>query len=129
MRDVINFIEKYNNFIIIGHKDPDFDCIGSSLALSSFLSRIGKNSILLNEGPFVRKEIIPFKDKFLSEWPNIDLSDYSAIILDCSILDRIGDEFIFYVKDMPILVIDHHMSGEKLKCESYIDPFAPSTTF
>lgn len=64
MRDVINFIEKYNNFIIIGHKDPDFDCIGSSLALSSFLSRIGKNSVLLNEGPFVRKEIIPFKDKF-----------------------------------------------------------------
>ncbi|WP_187983052.1 DHH family phosphoesterase [Borreliella bavariensis] len=129
MRDVINFIEKYNNFIIIGHKDPDFDCIGSSLALSSFLSRIGKNSVLLNEGPFARKEIIPFKDKFLSEWPNIELSDYSVIILDCSILDRIGDEFIFYVKDMPILVIDHHMSGEKLKCESYIDPFAPSTTF
>lgn len=129
MIDVIEFIKKYNNFIIIGHKDPDFDCIGSSLALASFLSRIGKRAIMLNEGPFVRKEIIPFKDKFLSRWPDIASSDYAVIILDCSILNRIGDEFAFYVKDMPILVIDHHASGDKLDVPGYIDPFAPSTTF
>ncbi|AWG42976.1 bifunctional oligoribonuclease/PAP phosphatase NrnA [Candidatus Borreliella tachyglossi] len=125
----IEFIRKYDNFIIIGHKDPDFDCIGSSLALASFLSRIGKKSIMLNEGPFVRKELIPFKDKFLSVWPDIDFSDYAVIILDCSILDRIGDEFVFYVKDMPTLVIDHHASGDKLDVPGYIDPLAPSTTF
>ncbi|WKC58164.1 bifunctional oligoribonuclease/PAP phosphatase NrnA [Borrelia sp. P9F1] len=125
----IEFIKRYDNFIIIGHKDPDFDCIGSSLALASFLSRIGKKSIMLNEGPFVRREIIPLKDKFLSQWPNIDSSDHAVIILDCSIFDRIGDEFVFYVKDMPILVIDHHASGDKLDVPSYIDPLAPSTTF
>ncbi|AHH08590.1 bifunctional oligoribonuclease/PAP phosphatase NrnA [Borrelia anserina] len=129
MIDVIEFIRKYNNFIIVGHKDPDFDCIGSSLALASFLSRIGKKAIMLNEGPFVRKEIIPFKDKFLSKWPDIDSLDHGVIILDCSIFDRIGDEFVFYVKDMPILVIDHHASGDKLDAPGYIDPFAPSTTF
>ncbi|QMU99379.1 bifunctional oligoribonuclease/PAP phosphatase NrnA [Borrelia sp. A-FGy1] len=125
----IEFIRKYNNFIIIGHKDPDFDCIGSSLALSSFLSRIGKKAIMLNEGPFNRREIIPFKDKFLSKWPDIDSSEYAVIILDCSIFDRIGDEFVFYVKYMPMLVIDHHASGDKLDVPSYIDPLAPSTTF
>ncbi|WP_024654881.1 DHH family phosphoesterase [Borrelia hispanica] len=129
MIDVIEFIKKYDNFIIVGHKDPDFDCIGSSLALASFLRRIGKGIILLNEGPFVRKEIIPFREKFLSRWPDINLSDYAVIILDCSIFDRIGDEFVFYVKDMPILVIDHHSSGDKLDTLGYIDPGAPSTTF
>ncbi|UER67774.1 bifunctional oligoribonuclease/PAP phosphatase NrnA [Borrelia sp. BU AG58] len=125
----VEFIRKYDNFIIIGHKDPDFDCIGSSLALASFLARMGKGSIMLNEGPFVRREIIPFKDRFLAQWPNIDSSDYAVIILDCSIFDRIGDEFVFYVKDMPILVIDHHASGDKLDVPSYIDSLAPSTTF
>ncbi|ETZ18778.1 Phosphoesterase, DHH family protein [Borrelia duttonii CR2A] len=125
MIDVIEFIKKYDNFIIVGHKDPDFDCIGSSLALASFLRRIGKGIILLNEGPFVRKEIIPFKEKFLSKWPNINLLDYAVIILDCSVFDRIGDEFVFYVKDMPILVIDHHSSGDKLDTLGYIDSGAP----
>ncbi|BCR22030.1 bifunctional oligoribonuclease/PAP phosphatase NrnA [Borrelia sp. HM] len=129
MIDVIEFIKKYNNFIIIGHKDPDFDCIGSSLALSSFLSRINKKALMLNEGPFVRKEIIPFKDRFLSRWPGIDFSDYAVIILDCSIYDRIGDEFVFYIKNMPIVVIDHHASGDKLDAPGYIEPCAPSTTF
>ncbi|WP_024653425.1 DHH family phosphoesterase [Borrelia persica] len=129
MIDVIEFIKKYDNFIIVGHKDPDFDCIGSSLALASFLRRIGKKAIMINEGPFVRKEILPFRDQFLSRWPDINSSGYAVIILDCSIFDRIGDEFVFYVKDMPILVIDHHASGDRLDTLGYIDPNAPSTTF
>ncbi|QFP41749.1 bifunctional oligoribonuclease/PAP phosphatase NrnA [Borrelia miyamotoi] len=129
MIDVVNFIKKYNNFIIIGHKEPDFDCIGSSLALASFLSRINKKAIMLNEGPFVRKEIIPFENKFLSRWPDVDFSDYAVIILDCSIYDRVGDEFVFYIKKMPIVVIDHHASGDKLDAPGCVDPCAPSTTF
>ena len=32
-----NFIKAHNNFIIVGHKDPDGDCISSSLGVSYIL--------------------------------------------------------------------------------------------
>ncbi|HRZ89327.1 MAG TPA: bifunctional oligoribonuclease/PAP phosphatase NrnA, partial [Spirochaetia bacterium] len=48
------FIDGREVFLIVGHKEPDGDCIGSQLALSSFLRRKGKRTVLLSSGPFTR---------------------------------------------------------------------------
>lgn len=33
---LIDFINRYSTIVIAGHKEPDGDCIGSSLSLSLF---------------------------------------------------------------------------------------------
>lgn len=41
-QELIDFLHFYPMFLIVGHKEPDGDCIGSSIAMSLFLQRLGK---------------------------------------------------------------------------------------
>ena len=122
-------LEKNESFILIGHKNPDGDCLSSQLALGSFLKRKGNKVCLLSPGPFNRSEIEHQEQFFEShvpeEWKNIDPL---VVVLDCSTIDRIGylaDE----IKDMKVVVIDHHDSGMSFGDIQYICPTAPSVTF
>ena len=40
------FIEEYDSFIIMGHKDPDLDSLGSSLGLYEIIESFGKKAYL-----------------------------------------------------------------------------------
>ena len=51
------FIGRYNTFFIIGHEEPDGDCLGSQKALASMLNRMGKTAVACSPGPFDRPEI------------------------------------------------------------------------
>jgi len=122
-------LKQLSSFILIGHKNPDGDCLSSQLALGSFLKRMGKKVSLLSPGPFDRKEIKDKEKLFLSHIPrNFDKKNSLVIILDCSTLDRIGylaDE----ITDYNIAVVDHHNSGSDFGDIKYIKPSAPSVTF
>jgi len=61
---LIEFIENHERFYIIGHREPDGDCIGSQLALASFLKSEGKRVHLLSSGPFTRFELLQYEHKF-----------------------------------------------------------------
>ena len=128
MKNLKNFINSYENFVIFGHRDPDADCICSQLALSSFLARIGKKSKLFAELPLTRPEISGLSS-FFSDEENKAVNDgkTAAIILDCSTPERTG-KFSETVKSFPYGIIDHHKTGEITGDAGYIDPDAPSTT-
>ena len=116
--------------VVLAHKNPDGDALASSLAMREILSALGKECVLLNDGPFLRTEIAKFKDEFLQECPEEFLSRSPlAIILDCSTPDRPGKCFES-VKNLERVVIDHHSSGVPFTKEglSYIVPDSPSTT-
>ena len=43
-------IEYYDNFIVVGHKDPDLDSLGSGLGLCEIIETFGKKAyIFLND--------------------------------------------------------------------------------
>ena len=42
---------------VIAHRNPDGDALYSSLAMREVLSSLGKETYLLNEGPFLRDDI------------------------------------------------------------------------
>lgn len=125
------FFEKYQNFIILGHKDPDADCICSQYVLSEFFKRRGKNTCLLNEGPFKRQEILSLESYFKKEipptWLNVDKSLTAVCVLDCSTLDRVGSIGNLF-KDFPICMLDHHSAGEKFGVVEVVSEGIPSTT-
>lgn len=120
--------EKFDKFIIAGHKEPDADCLCSQLSLSSFLRRKGKKTKLVSDGPFNRPEIKSWEPFFSAKISESDLKGNTlAIITDCSSPERTG-ELASQLEKLPLMVIDHHSSGEASGEYRYVDSDSPSTT-
>ena len=104
--ELVQFIKAGSKFIIIGHKEPDGDCVGSQLALRSALLRLGKEAIVCSDGPFKRTELKNFAGEFTGV-PAKKKSDVKAIIIDCSNVDRTGS-IQKLIEKYPYAIIDHH---------------------
>ena len=126
--ELLDFIDRHGPFYVIGHKEPDGDCVGSQLALASFLKRNGKMAYLLSAGPFSRTEILAYENRFMIEAPPEKPSERAAaLVLDCSSLGRIGVVAESLPK-VPIAFIDHHAAGNAIGDVLFIDDTAPSVT-
>jgi phosphoesterase RecJ-like protein len=132
---LIDFIRAYDTFFIVGHKEPDADCVGSQLALSSLLTRLSKKSFLCSAGPFKRREILTYKELYLTQGEKIRAEIQTAretgqtpavIIVDCSSPDRTGDIESSY-EGLPLAVIDHHAVGKTHGDVRYVDSEAPAS--
>lgn len=127
---ILQFIDRYRRFALVGHKEPDGDCVGSQLALASFLERIGKRVDLLSSGPFTRTEIAGYAPRFSDKPdPSIAGDDGAIIVLDCSSLSRIGDVRQGLPEGLPLAFIDHHASGDASGDAVLVDPSAPAVTY
>ena len=127
---LIEAINKTEYAIVIAHRNPDGDALYSSLAMERILSKLGKKTLLLNEGPFLRDDIKKLEPVFRKEADKTFIEKNPlVIILDCSTPDRPGEPFKA-VSHLQRIVIDHHSSGVPFTEEgmSYIVPQAPSTT-
>lgn len=126
--EVADFLRRKSSFLVVGHKEPDGDCIGSQLAIGSALQRCGKTVQLLNPGPFDRQEIAEQERLFSQRATFGGRSDPDAVlVLDCSSVDRVG-EIAEDLEGLPIAVVDHHASGESFGDVHYIRSTVPATT-
>ncbi len=127
--EVLGFIDRYRRFLVLGHVEPDGDCVASQLVTARFLQRLGKAAVSFSQGPFDRPEIAPFAPRFRSIIEPADLGpDAAVVVVDCSTADRIGDQYP-KVAGLPTLVIDHHAAGRDFGTVRWVDPRAPSVTF
>ena len=122
---LIDFINRYSKIIIVGHKEPDGDCVGSSLALSLFLKRLGKKTFLLSAGPFKRTEIMQYESLFNKTLPSEYKKDSGVIIVDCSNIERTGS-VEEEIRDLPIAVIDHHATNNEKASTFFVDASSPA---
>mgnify|MGYP003304085205 CR=1 FL=1 len=105
-----DFISNHQYFYVIGHKEPDGDCIASCLGIADILKKSNKEYKLLSAGPFKRPEIKKFEKQFSNKTDFLDNKDREItglIILDCSELSRLG-EIDGDLSGLDIFVIDHH---------------------
>ncbi len=125
---ILTKIDEHDVFVVLGHEDPDADCLGSQKALGSWLERRGKTVHLCSAGGWDRPEIAPWQDDFAAKIPEINPeARLLTVILDCSSFDRTG----FPEKslpDAPVMVIDHHAAGSDFGDIRYVAPQMPSTT-
>jgi len=112
---IIYHLRKYKNFLIIGHKKPDGDAVGSMLALHLALKSVGKNTILACDDHLSERfNFLPDADKIklledvVKIIDNIDL----VITLDSGVYQLTGLDTHFSKKELPmILNIDHHQDN------------------
>ena len=113
--------------MLASHTNPDGDAVGSTIAMGLLLAAIDKKITLYNESS------IPVVYRFL---PGVEMIENSinnandfdtAIILDCSNLQRIGTAASM-VNDIPTIInIDHHISNSQFGSFQLIDTSASST--
>lgn len=134
MQKAVELIRSNNEILILAHKNPDGDAVGSVLALDIALAGLKKRSA----GFF--SDSVPKVFEYLPDVSRIKNNDsiepkkYDLIILlDCDDLGRTGiKDFnkVFSGYDN-LLIIDHHpVSGEKEckdNCHKVVDPSASST--
>ena len=123
---VIDALESGKNFLILGHKDPDGDSLGSVLALSNFLrDQAGKYAFMPAPVDWPGRYRYLEKHKNGAGLPLPDDID-TVVILDCSAQKRVDwgtldpDSFSAVKK----VVIDHHEEGEPFGDVNWIDPKA-----
>ena len=123
------FVDSHDFFLVAGHKDPDGDCVSSSLAAAAILKALGKEFLLLNAGPFKRQEIRQYEKEFTSQLPFMsqeDKKNCGLLIVDCSELPRLGD-MGESLKGFDTFIVDHHKTAEvPAGAQSVIDPTSPA---
>ncbi|WBL24556.1 DHH family phosphoesterase [Zunongwangia sp. HGR-M22] len=128
-------LSRANNIVIVPHKGPDGDAIGSTLALMHFLKEKGHNAKVIapNEYPIFLKWL-PGNDEVIIYEENT--ADANSIIEDAEIiftldfndLSRCGDmQQALEASKATFIMIDHHQEPATYADYTYSNPKMSST--
>ena len=126
-----NFLKQHKSFVIIGHKEPDGDCISSCIGLAKIIEKTGKPFQLISAGPFKRPEIKRFEKYFsrsVQQPVTQPVQETGLIIADCSEIQRLGDTGC----DLSVyscFIIDHHKTSTISQDNAIIYPESPATAY
>ncbi len=122
-------LRQSKSVLILEHKKPDGDCIGSGLGLALGLLFLGKRVLLLSQDAHPSSyDFLPgqYLHSTISEMTSDPVSFDTVVFLDCTDPHRTGKCLSFAVGDM-IINIDHHVSNSQYGDVCLVDPGASST--
>lgn len=127
LQKIAEYIKNNDNYLIIGHIDPDGDAIGSVMAYKFLLDNLNKNSLIIFHDDHKKAYKILFRylkddDYYVYDKSNLNsFSDYqTAIVLDSANQDRLG-KFQNIVDNFFIINIDHHQDNSKFGDLNYVN--------
>ncbi|MDD2510016.1 MAG: bifunctional oligoribonuclease/PAP phosphatase NrnA [Syntrophomonas sp.] len=128
LKEIARKIKDSDDFLLVGHKAPDGDCIGSLLGLYLGLEAMGKRVGILLSDPvppiyhyLTAVEQVKQPGEIQSQPPNL-------IFLDCSDEQRVGQETFALIQHRNCSInIDHHQSNNFFGDFNYIDASAAAT--
>ena len=127
MNRIIRHLKNSNHLLLATHTNPDGDAIGSLIAMGLSLEVLNKRITLYNESPLPAVyRFLPSVDRVVGRVQTADRYD-TAIILDCSELERIG-QAVSRVRQIPTIInIDHHITNTSFGDYQLIETTASST--
>jgi phosphoesterase RecJ-like protein len=123
---ILDKVRESQTICVGGHVRPDGDCIGSQLALSLALRKLGKEVFCWNEDP------IPHKYAFLNgdhslQRPKGEREFDLVVALDCASFERLGAIGPAIAKRKLLINIDHHPSNTRYGDLNWISAREAST--
>jgi len=114
-------------FLIVSHKNPDGDAIGSSLALASGLDRLRKSCDVVNaDGVPMSLTWLPFAERIHPQ--RDEAKEYDAVVLlDCGAPNRTGFSESILGAGRQVVNIDHHPGNSEYGTLNLVDPEAAAT--
>ena len=136
-RKAVELINKSQNVLITTHIRPDGDACGSIVAMADSLTSLGKKvmPILLSPLPGWYQSLFTQKPAILGEDVNIEqlkegfLAEFDLIMLVDVNSDSQLPKFADFLKqnEKPVIVLDHHMTGDGFGDIELIDTSAAAT--
>jgi len=129
---IFDLLKKSENILIVCHKNPDADTLGSASAFFYYFKKNNKDSVC-----FCQDEIPHFLSDFkkhlnmIHELTERKLNQYDLIItVDCGEIKQTGLENILLNrnKKIPLINIDHHFTNNYFGNINLIDPESSSTS-
>ena len=127
MNKLADFIRSHDDFIVIGHTNPDGDAHGSVIGLTLALQKMGKRAFAYLPGGFnqlyadfacpidiAKDDILPFEPK-------------TAFSVDVSEVFRLGSAKEIFERCESRGLLDHHESNPGFAEVNWIDPLAAAS--
>lgn len=127
---IVALIKETGNFIILTHLSADGDAVGSALAMSFILTKLGKRSCIVFEEEISKLySFLPRQDVYcIKKTPFKNIFDnYTAIALDCGDISRLGRREDIFHKAGTTINIDHHHTNQGYADVNFIDASYSST--
>lgn len=112
-----NIILKYDRVVIMGHKDPDLDSYGTSLALYTRIKSLGKDCYIYLDGNnysnLIKRAMCKVEGiNYINLASEVDFSKMLLIVVDVHQKNRLEDPDILD-KINDVVILDHHIKGKK----------------
>jgi phosphoesterase RecJ-like protein len=121
-----NLVERSSSVLIGSHLNPDGDALGSSLAMSHYLTGMGIQNEVVNHHPAPRNlQFLPGINK-VRQAPVGEKFEL-GIVLDLDSLDRLGNAEPYFAMCDRLIVIDHHVPHEAPGDLRIVDTSSPAT--
>lgn len=108
VKECVSLLKEYDNYLILTHRNPDGDTLGSAFALHRALSKLNKKSMVRCGDPI--------HPKYSYLWDGIgnDEIEFDKIIaVDVADKKLLGEDFEAKYGDNVFLCIDHHLSNRE----------------
>ena len=119
--DAVGLLKESDNILILTHRNPDGDTLGSGFALLRALKDMGKRARLINADP------IPQKFAYLYEGiGEDDFTEDFVVSVDVAERKLLGESFAEKYGDRVNLAIDHHETSRLFAEKTYCEPDSAS---
>ncbi|PKA83789.1 phosphoesterase RecJ-like protein [Ulvibacter sp. MAR_2010_11] len=133
---VKQLLKSKKKIVVVGHKNPDGDAVGSCLGMSFFLNQLGHKSIVVmpNDFPDFLKWLPGCEDIVIHEKDtdvSIGLINEADLIftLDFNSLSRVGElQQLLEDCDAKFVMVDHHQAPDDYAVVTYSDVAMSSTS-
>ena len=127
MKQIIQQLKNSRSVLIASHINPDGDALGSLLALGLAMETLDIKTTLYNESdiPAVYR-FLPEIDRIQNQISRVHAYE-TAVILDCSNLDRMGRATEIVTQIPMVINIDHHATNTHFGERRLIDDQACAT--
>ena len=119
MDEIVELLRQHDGFLIAGHRDPDGDSLGSSLALGLALEQMGKRVVVVSADPlFAAYMRLPASERITVS--TIAPAGYPVVVLmECNEVARSGIEGL---EERLVVNIDHHANNTEFGDVNWVDP-------
>lgn len=124
LKKIANLIKRSKSVAIVGHINPDGDCIGSCTALLQAVRKSGRECYMYLDAPVPKYIEYLMHDDYVT---NAEKSYDLCIALDCADRSRIADNKGIFENAPKTASIDHHITNTRFADVNYVDADASAT--